>query len=94
VVPTGGSIERFEGAEGARNPIRTRIPTNQSSQELNHYPKSTHRQTHGSSCICSRGWTSWAAVEKEALGPSKVRTPSVGNVMVGRGGAWRGGTPA
>jgi hypothetical protein len=27
----------------------------QSSQGLNHQPKSTHGGTHGSSCICSRG---------------------------------------
>jgi len=43
--------ERIEGDEGVCNPIRTAIPTNQSSQGLNHHPKSTHEQTHGSRCI-------------------------------------------
>jgi hypothetical protein len=28
----------------------------QRSQGLNNQPKSTHGGTHGSSCICSRGW--------------------------------------
>jgi len=55
-VPIGGVRERIEGAEGTCNPIRTTIPTNQSFPGLNHYPKSTHEQTHGSSCVCSRGW--------------------------------------
>jgi hypothetical protein len=34
-------------------------PDSQSSQKLNYQPKSTHgvcRWTHGSSCICSKGW--------------------------------------
>jgi len=55
-VPIGGVRERIEGVEGVCNPIKTTITTNQSSQGLNHHPKSTHGQTHGSSCICSRGW--------------------------------------
>jgi len=55
-VPNGGIRERIEGAEGACNLIRTTIPTNQSSQGLNPYLKTTHGQTHGSSCIYSRGW--------------------------------------
>ena len=55
-VPNGGVKKRIERAEGVLNPIRTTIPTNQSSQGLNYYPKSTHERTHGSSCTCSRGW--------------------------------------
>jgi len=31
--------KRIEGAEGVCSPIRTTIPTNQSSQGLNHYPR-------------------------------------------------------
>ena len=54
----GGVTERTEGAEGVCNPIiRTTILTNQypqSSQGLNYQSKSTHGETHGSSCICSR----------------------------------------
>jgi hypothetical protein len=34
--------------------------------------------THGSSCICSRGWPSWPSVGGEALGPVKVLYPSIG----------------
>ena len=47
-----------------------------SSQVLNHQPKSTHGGTHGSSCICSRGWPCWASMGEEALGPALC--PSVG----------------
>jgi hypothetical protein len=42
----------------------TRLP--QSSQGLNHQPKSTHGGTHGSSRICSRGWPYWASMGGEA----------------------------
>jgi len=38
LVPIGGVRERIEGAEGAYNPIRTTIATNQSSQGLNNHP--------------------------------------------------------
>jgi len=91
-VPVGGIRERIEGAEGACNPIRTTVPTNQSSQGLNHYPKSPHGQTHGSSCTCSRGWPCWAPMGGEALGPAKAGPPLPpvqGNV---RGDGWGGGT--
>jgi hypothetical protein len=50
-VPNGGVRGRTEGAEGVCNPIgRTTILTNQtppsqSSQELNHQPKSTHGES-------------------------------------------------
>jgi hypothetical protein len=58
--PNGGVRGRTKGAEGVCNPIgRTTLSTNQipqSSQGLNHQPKSAHGGTHGSSCICSRGW--------------------------------------
>jgi len=90
-VPSGGVTERIEEAEVIRNPIRTTIPTNQSAQRLNHHPKITHRQTHGFSCICSRGWPSLASMGREALGPAKVRCPSVVECQdreKGRGGSW------
>jgi len=60
------------------------MATNQSSQGLNHYPKSTHGQTHGSTCIYNRGWPCWAPMGGKSLGPAKATTPSVGNVRVGR----------
>jgi len=56
---------------------------NRSSQGLNHHPKSTHGQTHGSSCIYSRGWLFWAT-RGEALGSAMARFFSVGECR-GRG---------
>jgi hypothetical protein len=50
----------------------------QSSQGLNHQPKSTHAGTHDSDCICSRGWPCQSSVGGEALGPVKALCPSVG----------------
>jgi hypothetical protein len=44
---------------------------------LNHQPKKTHGGTHGSSCICSRGWPSWSSMGGEVLGPPKVPGPSI-----------------
>ena len=46
--------------------------------ELNHQPKSAHGGTHGSSCICRRGWPCQASVGGEALSPVKVLCPSIG----------------
>jgi len=64
---------RTEGAEGVCNPIgKTTISTNQSSQGLNHQPKSTHGGTHGSSCIHSRGWHCLASIRGEAPGLVKA----------------------
>ena len=40
--------------------------------------KMQHRETHGSSCIYSRGWPCWTSMRGEALGPEKARCPSVG----------------
>jgi len=74
-TPIGGIRERIERAKGASDPIRTTTPTNQSFQGLNHYPKTIHGLTHGSSCICSRGWPYWAPVEGKGLGPAKVGLP-------------------
>jgi hypothetical protein len=62
-VPNGRVRKRTEGADGVCNPIgTTTIVTKQSSQGLNHQPWSTHRGTHGSSHICSRGWHSRASM--------------------------------
>jgi len=74
-VPDGGIRERIEGAEGACNPIRTTMPTTQSSQGLNHYLKTIHGLIHASSCICRRGWPCWAPMEGEAFIPIKVGPP-------------------
>jgi hypothetical protein len=77
-VPNGGVRERTEGVKGVCNPVgRTAISTNQSSQGLNHQPRSTHGGTHGSSCICNRGWSCWASMGEEALGAVKAQCPSV-----------------
>ena len=68
-------------------------------------PKSTHGGTHGSSCLCSRGWSSWSSMGREALSSVKVLSPSVGECQgqesgvrglvsrgsgEGIGGFWRG----
>jgi hypothetical protein len=70
------AIERTQGAEGVSNPIEgTTIWTNQypqSSQGLNHQPKSTHGGTHVSSPISSRGCPCQTSMGGEALGPVKV----------------------
>ena len=69
-----------------------------SSQVIKNQPKCTHRVTHGSRCICSRGWTYWTSIRREALGPVKAWCPSVGECQdreVGLGrlvswGFWEG----
>jgi hypothetical protein len=70
-----------QGAEGVYKPIEgTLMCTNQycqSSLRLNHQPKKTHDETHGSSCICSRGWPSQLSMGGEALGPLKVLCHSI-----------------
>ena len=56
------------------------ISTNQTLQRslgLNYQPKSTHGETHGSSCIGSRGCPGWA-MGGEALGPVKAGYPIIG----------------
>ena len=57
-------------------------------QELNHQPKSAHGGTHGSRCLCSRGWPCLTSKE-EAFGPEKASYPSIGKYQdreVGVGG--------
>jgi hypothetical protein len=75
-VPNEGTRKSTQGAKGVSLPIRGKtIQTNQypeSSLGLNHQPKKTHGGTHGSSCICNRGWPSWSSVGGEALGPVKI----------------------
>jgi hypothetical protein len=74
-VPNGEVREKTEGSEGVCNPLGRTISTNQSSQGLNHQPRSTHGRTHGSSCICSRGWPYWASVGEEAFGLWRLKAP-------------------
>jgi hypothetical protein len=54
----------------------------QSSQGLNHQPKSIHVQVHGSGDICSRGLSHLAPMEKEILDPVEACCPREGH---GRG---------
>jgi hypothetical protein len=81
-VPNEGASERTQGAEGVCSPIGgTTIWTSQypqSSQGLNHQPKSTHGRTHGSSCICSRGWPYLPSMGGESFDPLKAWCPSTG----------------
>ena len=51
--------------------------------------KNAHGGTHGSNCICSRGWPSQSSMGEEALGSVKALSPSVGECQgqeVGVGG--------
>jgi hypothetical protein len=68
------------------NNINQLDPPPQSSQELNHKPKSTHGGSHGSSYICSRGWHCWTSMGGETLGPGKASCPSVGECQGGEVG--------
>jgi hypothetical protein len=104
-IPNEGARERTQGAEGVCSPIGgTTMWTSQytqSSQGLNHQPKSTHGVTHGSSCICNRGWPSRTSRGGEALCPMKALYPNmwecqgqgagVGRLVSRGGGGDRGG---
>jgi hypothetical protein len=46
--------------------------------ELPGTTKSTHGGTHGSSCICSRGWPCGTSMRGETLGSVKALCPSIG----------------
>jgi len=63
---------RTERAQEFCNPVGINTvsmnQTPQRSQGLDHQPKSTHRGTHGSTCICSRGLRYLASKGEEGLG--------------------------
>jgi len=65
--------ERIERAEGVCNPIRT-MPTNQSFQGLNHYPKTIHGPWAPTTYVVVNNFVE-LPVEGEALGPAKARSP-------------------
>jgi hypothetical protein len=56
--PNEVARESTQGAEGICSSIEGTSQYPQSSLELNHPPKKTYGGTHGSSCMCSRGWPS------------------------------------
>jgi hypothetical protein len=64
----------------------------QTSQGLNHQPKSTNGGIHGSSCICSRGWPCQASMGGEALGPVKAQWMPQCRGMPGQEGGSEGST--
>jgi hypothetical protein len=79
--PNEGAGESTQGAEGVFIPIGGTTWTSQypqSSQGLNNQPKSIHGGTHGSSCRCSRGWSSRTSMGEDALCPMKALCLSVG----------------
>jgi len=49
--PLTESEKGLKELEGARDPIQTTMPTNQSFQGLSHYPKTIHGLTVGSNHI-------------------------------------------
>jgi hypothetical protein len=92
-VPDGEVGEGTEGAEGVCSPKEgaTMLTGPWSSQGLDHQPKNTHGGTHGTGCICSRGWPCWTYVGGEALGPEGVQCSSVGKFQgrkIGGVGEW------
>ena len=98
-VHSGGVRERTEGDEMVCSPVGgTTISTkqiSQSSQGLNHQPKSTNGATYASSHIRSRGRPCGTSIGGEALGPDNARCPSVGECK-DRGeevGGWVGEHP-
>jgi hypothetical protein len=71
------SIKRISGMkdwEGFANYRKKQYQATrpQSSQGRNHQPRSKVGGTHGSSHMCSRGWSCWASTGVEALGPGKA----------------------
>jgi hypothetical protein len=52
-------------------------------------PKKTHGGTHGSSCICIRGWPSRSSMGGEVLGHMKMLCPSIGECQ-GQEAKWVG----
>ena len=75
-VPSVGARENTQLAEGFCALIEgTTIWTNQYSQSslgLNYQLKKTHSRTCVSSSVCSRRWTNWTSVEREALRLMKI----------------------
>jgi hypothetical protein len=70
--PNGRSIGRIERAKEDCNSIGRTISTNrttESTQRLNHQPKSMHGGTHGYRCLCNRGWPYLTSMGQEAFGP-------------------------
>ena len=65
-------LERFHGLF-----LHMQLPTD--AYPGTHQPKKTHGGTHGSNCICSRGWPSQSSMGEEALDPVKVLCPSIGD---------------
>ena len=93
--PNERARERTKRAEWVCSLIGGTIWTNQhppSSQGLNHQPKSTHVWTHGSSCICRRGWPSQSSMGGVAIGPLKALCSSVGNCQGQEGKPRKGKT--
>jgi len=71
-VPSGRTRGRTEGVENICNAIERTISTKhnaQSSQRLNHQPKSIHGDIHDSKYICSRGLPYRTSMGGETLCP-------------------------
>jgi hypothetical protein len=62
-------------SEGVDTAIGRTISTNQRSRGLSPQLRNKHGGTHGSSFICSRGWSCWASMGKEAHSPMKDDAP-------------------
>ena len=79
-APNEGARESTQGAKGICNPI--------GGQQ---YELTNTLQSYVSSCICSRGWSSWPSMGGEALGLAKIIYPSTGECQsqeMGVGWLW------
>jgi hypothetical protein len=88
-IPNEGARERTQGTEGVCSPVGGTTICLQSSLRLNYQLKKPHGGTHGSSCICSRGWPSQSSMGGEAFHLAKDLCPSIGECQgqeVGVGG--------
>ena len=90
-----GYRESTQGAKGISRPIgETIIWTDQYTHSSQGPPNKGYKSgTHGSRCICSRGWPSWSSMEEEVLGPVKALFSSVGECqgpLAGVDGWWPG----
>jgi hypothetical protein len=87
-TPKGGVRERTEGAEVVCNPIgKTTLSinqTSQSSQGLNHLPKSTHWGVHGSAAYVAEDGLGGHRWEKRPLVLWRFEFPVQGNAEAGR----------
>ena len=71
----GGIEEETEGAEECCNPMKGAAWLTRQTPTPG---APTHEGSHGTGCICGRGWLCWTSVRGEALGTEGIRCPNIG----------------